>query len=333
VRARPLVLGLGAAILVAVFPFIPGLIGALVLYVLARPLARALERMLSPRWSARMTTIVALIGLVVPGVWLGVTVVAEASDALRRLESSEILPALTHARIAGIEIGTQLASLSGAVLSWLSGQAFDVLASMTRATLNLVVALFGLYYLLDADLGLWRRVEAMLPFPREVSDHLRLRFVAVTEAMVMGTILTAVLQGAIVGGAFAVIGLRGAVLWGVITACVSVLPVMGSAIVWAPAVVVLLIERRIGAAMFLGLMGAVIASNLDNVVRLVVYKRVSNVHPMITLVGAFAGVGVFGIAGVILGPLLLLYFVELFDLYRAELPSAVVGQPAAEPSS
>ena len=103
---------------------------------------------------------------------------------------------------------------------------------------------------------------------------LRQRFYSVTEATLLGTALVAALQGSVVGFGFALVGLPNAALWGVITAIASVMPVLGSALIWFPAVLVLLVDGRFGAAVVLTLIG-VVASNIDNVARLAVNRRVS----------------------------------------------------------
>jgi predicted PurR-regulated permease PerM len=99
------------------------------------------------------------------------------------------------------------------------------------------------------------------------------KFTSVTEALLLGTAFTAALQGAVVGISFAVVGFQPALLWGFLTACASVLPLFGSAILWLPGGIFLLLQDRPGAALFVGLVGAIIASNLDTVVRLLVYRR------------------------------------------------------------
>jgi predicted PurR-regulated permease PerM len=103
-----------------------------------------------------------------------------------------------------------------------------------------------------------------------------------------------------------------------VTAVVSVLPVFGSALVWFPGAVALAAQGRYAAAASLAAIGALVASNIDNVMRPLVNRRVSNLHPMVTLVGAFAGVGMLGLPGILLGPLAITYFLELVVLYRRE---------------
>lgn len=313
-RLRQLVLVLAVAILVAVAPYLPGLLGSMILYVCAAPAHRALRRWIGARGAAAVVIIAALLLLLLPGGWLLSTGISQAGEVLRWIRDSDALARISRAHIGPIDLGPHVASAGTALVSWVSGQTLALFGSATRATLNLIVALFGLFYLLLSDDGAWQHVAHTIPLPRRVVDLLRTRFVAVTEALVLGTLLTALVQGAIIGVAFALLGLPGPVFWGLVTSLVSVLPVMGSAIVWLPATALLVAQGRPGAALALGATGLLVASNVDNLVRLSVFKRVSGIHPMVTLVGGFAGVGVFGFVGVLLGPLALSYFFELLRI-------------------
>jgi predicted PurR-regulated permease PerM len=189
-----------------------------------------------------------------------------------------------------------------------------------RGALNAAIALFGLYFLLCAPPASWSRIATYLPFSRDGADLVAHRFRQVTEATLLGTALTAALQGAVVALGFAVTGLSDPWFWGVMTAVVSVLPVFGSALIWVPGTIALAAQGRFGAALVLGAIGAVVASNIDNVMRPLVNRRVSNLHPMVTLVGALAGVGVLGLPGILLGPLAITYFFELALYQREYLP-------------
>lgn len=331
-RLQRVLLVSGALIALALAPYVAGLLGAVVLHVLASPLHRRLARVVHPRPAAILLVLAALVLILVPGTWLVSTSLREATDALGALQRSDLLARLSHTTVGGLDVGREVATAGAGLLSWLSGRALVLFGSATRATLNLMIALFGLYYLLLDGGALWRRVAPLLPVSPAAAEQLRDRFVVVTEAMLLGTLLTAVMQGLVVGAGFALVGLRAPVLWGVVTACVSVLPILGSALVWLPGVVVLVLQDRYGAALLLGVLGAGVASNLDNVIRLIVYRRVSDIHPMLTLVGAFAGVGVFGVAGVLLGPLALSYFFELLAVHEAARREASApGGPVSAP--
>ncbi len=327
-RAQLLLTVLGIAIAFAILPLAAGLLGTLVLHVAAAPLHRRLATYLPVRAAAMVIVVATALLIFLPAAWLLAVAIDATPDALRQLRDNPALARISAIRIGELDVGTRVVDASGAIISWMSGQVFNVLGGAVRATLNAAVALFGLYFLLAAPPASWSRVAVYLPFSREGGDLLAQRFRQVTEATLLGTALTSVLQGAVVALGFAVTGLSDPWFWGVVTAVVSVLPVFGSALVWIPGTIALAAQGRYGAAMVLAGIGAAVASNIDNVMRLIVNRRVSNLHPMTTLVGAFAGVGVLGLPGILLGPLAISYFFELTALYRREFgPPEVSLEP------
>ena len=317
-RAQLLIIALGLAIVVAVLPLAAGLLGAVVLYIAVAPLHHRVSRWIPPRLSAVMIVVATALLIFVPAAWLLAVAIDRTPDVLRQLRDNPDLARIAAIRIGEIDVGTRLLAAGGSVLSWVSAQTLRVLGGAVRGTINAVVALFGVYFLLRSGPAAWRTVAAYIPFSRDGRERLAHRFRHVTEATLLGTALTAILQGAIVALGFAATGLGNAWFWGVVTAVVSVLPVFGSALVWLPGTVALAIQGRYGAAAGLAALGAVVASNIDNVMRPVVNRRVSNLHPMTTLVGSFAGVCVLGLPGILLVPLAITYFCELVELYGQE---------------
>jgi predicted PurR-regulated permease PerM len=320
-RAGLLILVLAAGIAIALSPFASGLLGAAVLYVIFVKPYQWLERVMKPGVAAILTLMLALLFIGLPLGWLIGVVIAQAPDALRRLQSSDVVAAISQLSIAGVDVGTELAKATGTIASWLSTRLFAFLGSATSAILNLVIAFFGLYYMLRSEGSSWTMIRSYIPFSERTADALRDRFFNVTQATLLGTILIAVLQGALVGTGFRIVGLPNPFFWGTATAFASILPVLGTALVWGPATLVLLVQNRYGGAITMLVIGAGIASNIDNLVRPLIYRRVSNIHPMITLVGAFAGVKYFGLLGVLLGPLAIAYLFELLNFYRQEYGS------------
>ena len=317
-RAQLLLTALGVAIAFAILPLAAGLLGALVLHVAVSPVHRRASAHMPRRVAAVILVVATAVLIFLPGAWLLAVAIDRAPDALRRLHDNASLVRIASIRIGDVDIGTRLVDVGGAVVSWVSGQAIRVLGGAVRATLNAAVALFGLYFLLSSTPAVWHTAAGYLTFSRKGAELLAHRFRQVTEATLLGTALTAVLQGSVVALGFAATKLGDPWFWGVVTAVVSVLPVFGSALVWVPGSLALAAQGRIGAAMALGALGAVVASNIDNVMRPLVNRRVSRLHPMTTLVGAFAGVGVLGLPGILLGPLAICYFFELASLYRRE---------------
>jgi predicted PurR-regulated permease PerM len=315
--------GLGVAVSLA--PFASGLLGVPVLYVLCLPVHRRLARWVHAQPAAVLVLLGALALILLPGGALLGMVLAEAPDTLRAVQQSDLFARIATLHLGGVPVGEELTRVGGQLLSWASSSALAFFGSATRAALNLVITFFGVYYLLVTRERIWGQLRPYVPFSPARADELRERFQSVTEATVVGIVFTALAQGTLIAGGFALVGLPSPIFWGAVTGLASLLPVVGSTLIWGPAVVVLMISGRPGAAAVLALIGF-LNSNVDNVIRLVVYKRVSDIHPMITLVGAFAGLKYFGLLGVLIGPLAIAYFFELLRMYRDDY----VESPAVE---
>jgi len=288
------------------------------LYVLFVHPYRWLARHLNARVAASLTVITALVIIALPLAWIVGLVVNQAPDALRSIQGSALFTRIGELRVGSLQVGAEIAKASGTFVSWLSAQLITFVGRATFATLNVVIAFFGLYYMLRSADHMWPVARDYIPFSSRTADALRDRFVAVTEAMVLGIMLIAVVQGSLVGAGFAIVGLPDPLFWGTVTALASIVPVLGTSLVWLPAVLVLISQSRYGAAVTMLVIGAGVTSNIDNLIRPLVYRRVSNIHPMITLVGAFAGLRCFGLVGLLLGPLAIAYLFELLHFYRQE---------------
>lgn len=328
--ARALTLALIAAVAVLLFPFVSGLLGAMMLYVVASPMMRHVEGSRRRRVVSFALVFLMFFVLVVPGVLLLAQLIGQIPDTLRTLEQSRGMQRLMAVNVGSVNLGMQLERARDDIVGWSSRQTMTAIGGMIGATLNLVIALFGAYYLMVSGDRLWSWFKSMLPFSPATSELLRVRFHHVTEAMLIGVALTGIAQGTLVGVALAIAGFSHAMLWGAVTAVASLLPLFGSGLVWGPAVVALFIQGRPSAALALALFGLIVVSNIDNALRLVVYRRVSHIHPMVTLVGAFAGARTFGLSGLLLGPLVLSYVIELLRVYDVTEDAAASPGPARQ---
>lgn len=327
VGARVLTIALVAGVALLLLPFISGLMGAGILYVVAEPLLRRLAATRTRKVAAVATVVALFVVLVLPGAWLFTELLVQVPDALRELQASAAFRNLMLLHIGQLDVGAQLQAAASDMVRWSSRQTLALLGGMVGATVNLVIALFGTYYLLMSGDRLWSQSRSLLPFGATTTELLRMRFHLVTEAMLLGVVMTGAAQGTLVALALAALGFDHALFWGAVTAACSVIPMFGSGIVWLPATLYLAADERIGAAIALFVFGALIVSNVDNALRLLVYKRLSHIHPMVTLVGAFAGVRAFGLAGLLIGPLLVSYAIELVRIWNA---GAVAPEPALE---
>ena len=331
-QAAFLVAALGLVILVALLPYASGLIGAPVLYIILAPLHEWLvPKVRRKTLATALVIVVALVGIILPFTWIISLLIGQAQDAADAIVASPVMHRLDEVTVGGYAVGQQLRELGARLVGLLGGGALSLLGRVARITLNVVFALIGLYYILQDPDGVWRGVRPFIPFSDENVETIRSRFSDVTKSTVIGTGLSALAQGVLIALAFTAFGLGNPVFWGAVTLIFSILPVLGSGLVWLPGAIVLYSDDRIGAAVGLVLLGFVVISNVDNLIRPWVSNRYAQIHPMITLVGAIAGVSYLGILGLLIGPLALSYFFELLSMYRKEyLPPSAPADAAPD---
>jgi predicted PurR-regulated permease PerM len=317
-RAAGLILALGVALVVALWPFTTGLVGAPVLYIVFAPLHRWLSRWIPPRFAAGITLLLALLVIVVPGAAVIGLLAGEAQDLTRGAIQSPLLNRLRELNIGGYDIGAQLEELGTRVASFVGSGLLDLVGTATRLLIQLTVAFFGLYFLLVSVDDVWRTLAPFIPFSAANAEALRKRFKDVTTSTLIGTGLNAFAQGALVALAFLVTGLPNAAFWGVVTMIASILPIVGSGLVWVPGVAALALEHRYGWAIALAVWGLVVVGQVDNVIRPWVFRRYASIHPFVTVIGAMAGIRYFGLLGLLIGPLAISYFFELIRMYKQE---------------
>ena len=317
-RAALLVALLGIGLALALAPYATGLIGAVVLYVTFAPANEILRRHTGATLAASLITALALVLILVPGFSFAGLIVSQAQQMASGVVQSPLLRRVGDLEIAGYAVGPRLASLGENLVAWIGSSAFGLIGTATRLALNLTIAFFGLYFLLLRPQQTWEMVRPYIPFSHQNTERLRQRFRDVTNSTLVGTLLIAMVQGALVALAFAVVGLSNAVFWGAVTAIFAILPLVGSGLVWAPGAASLALDGRYPAAIGMVVWGVVVVGMVDNVLRPIVYRRWAQIHPLVTLVGAIGGVRYFGVLGILIGPLGLSYFFELIRMYREE---------------
>ena len=317
-RAAWLILALGLALVYALWPFSTGLVGAPVLYVIMAPLHRELSRHMPVRVAAAIVVVLGIVLVLGPGVSVVGLVAAEAQDMATGVIRSPLLARISRIRVGPYQVGAQLEQIGSQIVSFIGASALGLIGTATRVGIQLTIAFFGLYYLLVSPQATWRSVRPFIPFSAASAEILRRRFGDVTVSTLVGTGLTALIQGCAVGLAFWVLGLSNPLFWGVVTVIFAILPVVGSGLVWGPGAASLAMEGHWGAAIGLVIWGIVVVGNVDNVIRPIVFRRWAQIHPFVTVIGAFMGLRYFGLLGLFIGPLAISYFFELIRMYRVE---------------
>jgi predicted PurR-regulated permease PerM len=280
-----------------------------------------------------MVIVLAILVIVLPVASAAGLIANEAQDIAGGVIRSSLVDRLRELRIGPYDVGAQIEALGSRAMAWVGTGALSLVGTLARLGIQLTVAFFGLYYLLCDSRRVWRNMRPFIPFSAENSELLKRRFKDVTVSTLIGTFATATVQGLCVGLAFVAAGLSNAFFWGVVTVIVAILPVVGSGLVWAPAVLVLALERHYLAAVLFALWGIIVIGNIDNIIRPWVFRRYAQIHPFITVIGAFAGLKYFGLLGLLVGPLAISYFFELIRMYREEYlaDEPIEAEPPAPP--
>ncbi|MBL8938597.1 MAG: AI-2E family transporter [Archangium sp.] len=201
---------------------------------------------------------------------------------------------LEQANDAAQTVLQQLASLGGTVVLG----AFSVVTQFG-------LTMFLLFFFLRDGREMLERAIHLVPLSQERKDELSRSLGGVTRGVVVGTLVTAVVQGTLIGIGFAIAGLPSPLVFGAIGAVASLVPVVGTALVWVPAALSLLALGQSGWALFLTLWSIILVAGSDNVIRPLVVSSSTNVSTLLVFVGVLGGVSAFGFAGIFVGPVLL----------------------------
>lgn len=201
-----------------------------------------------------------------------------------------------------------------------SRETFPKLISMTsNVLLSIFIMFFILFYLLTEKSVIINELKNLLPFSRSASQKLLNESSGIIKAVLIGQVLTAVVQGFLGMISFIIVGVQGAIVWGIIMIILSIIPVIGAFIIWVPVGLFLLLEGYAWQGIFVLLWGAIVVSQIDNFIRPVLVNKFSTkIHPLETFLGIFAGLAFFGLIGVIMGPLIFSLFKILVNVFKDE---------------
>jgi predicted PurR-regulated permease PerM len=228
----------------------------------------------------------------------------------------------------------QILAKIGSFASLIGTFAVGSLAAFAAGTasflLSLFVMLYAMFFFFVDGRRILRRILYFLPLPAEDEDQMIARFVSVTRATIKGTLIIGAVQGALGGLAFWVAGIQGAAFWAAIMAVLSAVPGLGAAIVWVPAVIYLLIIGRWEAGLALLLWSLAVVSSADNLLRPRLVGRDTQMPDLLILLSNLGGLIVFGVTGLVLGPILGALLLTIWDLYAIAFKDIL--PPAYSPS-
>lgn len=310
---------LGLVLFKEVRPFMSGIFGASTLFVMMRSQMAYLTE--KKKWnrhlSASLLLIESLMFFLIPLTAFALLVV----DTLSGIEF-DIQSALHQVEdfINMIEdrIGYDLITLDNlAFIPKIGGSTLQFLASSTYSLiLNSIVILFILYYMLYNYKGFENGFKEILPFRDENKEILAEETKEIIRANAIGIPLLGIIQGIFALIGYIIFGIDKPILFAILTAFSTILPVVGTMVVWIPLGIGIIASGDVLSGMVFLLYGLIVIGGVDNLARFMLQKQLADIHPLITIFGVIIGLQMFGFWGVIFGPLLLSYLVLLFNMYR-----------------
>ena len=284
---------------------------------------------------AALATILTILGLVVVPLGLvGLGVSREAVQLHEQIKSGAIdlqAPLRFLARITplasdyldrfGVDLegmAQRLSTSAVAITQFLASRALGFGQDVLRFTALFFLMLYVLFFFLRDGNQLVATMIRMLPLGDVRERELLAKFAQVSLATIKGTLVVGIVQGAIGGGLFWALGMPAPVFWGTVMAMVSVLPVVGPSLVWAPAAVILLGLGEIVKGIVLIAAGVLVIGLVDNVLRPILVGRDTQMPDYLVLLATLGGLAVFGVSGFVIGPVIAAFFLVVWEMFAQE---------------
>ncbi|MBT7902332.1 AI-2E family transporter [Candidatus Woesearchaeota archaeon] len=314
-----IIFGLGFLLIYMLKPYFSAIFGGFILAFLFNPLFKKLNvKIKKPKLSAIITMFIALIIVIVPLLFLSGVLISQGTSVVNNLDNFDTYIQKIN-DLGPWDIQTDaLEKLSSNSISYITSKIPAVISQISSFVLSMFISFFLMYYLLLHKVQIYDFFKNHLPLKPKASEYLLSNSRQLIKAMLIGQGVIALLQGTLGGLGFLIFGIDGAFFWGFVMAVTSVIPMVGTAIVWAPAAIFLLLDQNYTGGIGLILWGILVIGTSDNIVRPKLVNKLSDIHPVWVLLGVIIGLSYLGLMGLIVGPLLISLFFVLIKAYSAE---------------
>lgn len=334
-----LLLGVTGAFLYLISDYLLALMWAVVLAIVFHPLRYHLTRLCyGYRTPATIITIlIALLTVFVPISIIGGIVASESVAVYQSLSEQDLSASLSNLwELQSVQflldqlntspenIQSSFAETLRAAGSSLAQGAIGFGAQAANIVLQVFVMLYILFFLLRDGEAIGARVMRMFPLGDERELFLFERFSTTVRAAIKGTLIVALVQGAIGGFLFALVGVKSAALWGAVMAIAAIIPAAGPAVVWIPGALILFFSGNPVGALILAAGGGLVIGTIDNVLRPILVGKDANMPDALILLSVLGGITVFGLGGVILGPVVAALFLAFWHLFEEQYHDELV---------
>lgn len=338
-------IGLLAATIIALYlcwrmlePFVEALLWATVLAIIFYPVhARILQRVKSPSTAAILSCLLIALVILAPLTLITLAITREAvgaADALNDGVNQVLQPDSRVRQVLGrwVDLDEVLGGQwKGSAVGWvqgrsaaIAGRTFQVLGKVLGALLKIFFVVFTLYYFFRDSERIRVALHDVLPLEEKQSHQIFERTREVIHASIYGVIVIAAIQGTLGGLAFWFLGLKSPLMWGAVMFLLSMIPLVGSTIVWVPTAIFLIATGSWGKGIFLVIWGGGVIAMVDNLLRPRLVGGRTRLHELIVFFSVLGGLQVFGILGLVVGPVVVAITLALLDVFRqAQRPAAV----------
>ena len=316
-----IILFMGIIIFRQITPFLGGLLGALTIYILVRGQIRYLveKRKLKRSLSALLITAETIFVFLIPlglTVWMVVNKLQDINlDPQTYIapiqQVAEFIKEKTGYDVLGKDTLTFIVSILPRI-----GQI--IMESISSLAINLFVMIFVLYFMLIGGKKMEAYVNDFLPFNETNTQEVIHEINMIVRSNAIGIPLLAIIQGGVATIGYLLFGAPNILLLGFLTCFATIIPMVGTALVWFPVAAYLAISGDWFNAIGIAAYGAIVVSQSDNLIRFILQKKMADTHPLITIFGVVIGLPLFGFMGVIFGPLLLALFFLFVDMFKKE---------------
>ena len=323
---------MGGLVLFGLAGFISAFLGAGILYVALRPWFAALVHRRG--WNRQLVTVLLLLFTIVA---LIIPFYALSTMLFNRLRNvgqytTQILAVvhrLEHRTGYSVTSEQNVRTLLGQVASRVSNWLPLLAGSILQFIVIIGLMLFTMYFLFMQEEAFLRNLRRYLPFRPDTMAKLQDALQNNVHANVLGQVLISMVQGSLTGVLLWVFGVPDPVFWGAVAIFMAFIPVLGTPLVWGPAALFQFSQGATAQGVGILLVGFIVVTNVDNLLRIVLASRMGNIHPLVTLVGVTLGLEVFGVLGLVIGPLVLSYLGVLIQVFAQENRQARAHRAAA----
>ncbi len=301
------------------------LAGAVTLAVVTNPLASWLKRRCSPALTAALLVVLVCVAILLPLALILRELVGELMSFVRFVASGAAVAQLqeviaAHRRIGGVlQKGLQqvdLPSVGQKAAEVVAGQVGQALQGVAKGVTNAVLLLFFYFFCVRDTKAAVAALKGLIPLHAADTEDLLRQSAEVVEATFGGRIVIAVVQGALAGAAYLLLGVPGALLWSAVTALCCVIPAFGAFLAWVPIALYLGLAQSWTKAALLAAWGGIVVSNVDNVLYPVLVGQKTNLHTAVIFVAIFGGLALFGVSGIVLGPVIVAATMFLLGVWK-----------------